>query len=122
MTTSLLELAAIIVDCADPRPVAEFYLAATGGEVVRADPDGMWIKFGGNDVIFRRVEAYRPPTWPSNDEQMQVHLDFYVDDLHAAREQLERIGAKTSEHQPHGQSDLLVMLDPAGRPFCIGPR
>ena len=118
----MLDLAAIIVDCADPHPVAQFYVAAAGGDVVRADPDGVWITFGGNNVIFRRVDDYRPPTWPGNDEQLQAHLDFYVDDLAAAREQLERLGARTSAHQPHGQSDLIVMLDPAGRPFCIGPR
>jgi hypothetical protein len=122
VTNSVLDLAAIIIDCADPRPVAEFYVAAASGEVVRDDPDGVWIKFGGNNVIFRRVDHYRPPTWPTSDEQMQVHFDFYVDDLQAAREQLERLGATTSDHQPHGQSDLIVMLDPAGRPFCIGPR
>lgn len=122
MRTSVLDLAAIIIDCADPRPVAHFYVTATGGEVVRDAPDGVWIKLGGNNVIFRRVDDYRPPTWPANDEQMQAHLDFYVDDLESARRQLERLGAQTSEHQPHGQSDLIVMLDPAGRPFCIGPR
>src|SRR5437764_7470108 len=54
VTTSLLDLAAIIIDCADPRPVAEFYVAAADGEVVRDDPDGVWIRFGGNNVIFRR--------------------------------------------------------------------
>ena len=122
MTTPVLDLAAIIIDCADPRPVAYFYVAAAGGEVVRDDPDGVWITFGGNDVIFRQVENHRPPTWPDDAEQVQVHLDFFVDDLPTAQEELERIGAVTSEHQPHGQLDLIVMLDPAGRPFCIGPR
>jgi len=122
MTDPVLDLAAIIIDCADPRPVARFYVSAGGGETVRDDPDGVWIKLGSNDVIFRRVDDYRPPTWPESREQLQVHLDFYVDDLHAARDLLIGLGARVSEHQPHGQSDLLVMLDPAGRPFCIGPR
>ncbi len=122
MTTPILDLAVIIVDCADPRPVAEFYAAAGGGTVVRDDPDGVWITLSGNNVIFRRVDGYRPPTWPANDEQLQTHLDFYVDDLHAAQRRLEELGARTSEHQPHGQPDLIVMLDPADRPFCIGPR
>jgi catechol 2,3-dioxygenase-like lactoylglutathione lyase family enzyme len=121
VTTSVLGLAAIIIDCADPGPVARFYVTATGGEVVRDDPDGIWVKFAGNNVIFRRVGDYRPPSWPAGDEQVQVHLDFYVDDLEAACARLEQLGARISEHQPHGQSDLIVMLDPAGRPFCIGP-
>jgi len=122
VTKALLDLAAIIIDCADPGPVAQFYVAAAGGQVVRDDPDGIWIKFGGNDVIFRRVDDYRPPTWPGSDEQLQAHLDFYVDDLDATQRELELLGAHTSEHQPHGQADLIVMVDPAGRPFCIGPK
>ena len=119
---ALLELAAIIIDCDQPGPVANFYLRATGGELVRDDPDGVWVKLAGNDVIFRQVANYRPPSWPDASEQMQVHLDFFVDDLAAAQEQLEAMGATTSRHQPHGQADLLVMFDPAGRPFCIGAR
>ena len=122
MTTSILDLAAIIIDCADPRPVAYFYVAAAGGDVVRDDPDGVWIKLGNNNVIFRQVDGYRPPTWPLTDELLQMHFDFAVDDVPAAQKQLEDLGARTSEHQPHGQPDLVVMLDPAGRPFCIGPR
>jgi hypothetical protein len=122
VTRPTIEMAAIIIDCADPGPVARFYVTAAAGDVVREDPDGVWIKFAGHDVIFRKVENYRPPTWPAADEQMQMHMDFYVDDLRAARERLEQLGAQTSEHQPHGQPDLIVMLDPAGRPFCIGPR
>ena len=122
MTTPTIELAAIIIDCAQPQPVADFYVAAAGGDIVRADPAGVWITIGANNVIFRRVENYRPPTWPVGGEQLQAHLDFYVDDLAAAQQRLEQLGAVTSPHQPHGQADLVVMIDPAGRPFCIGPR
>lgn len=122
MTTPTLDLAAIIIDCAQAQPVAEFYAAAAGGDIVRADPDGVWITIGDNNIIFRQVDDYRPPTWPAGGEQLQAHLDFYVDDLAAAQRRLEQLGARTSPHQPHGQADLIVMVDPAGRPFCIGPR
>ena len=110
------------MDCADPLPVAQFYLAATQGAMVREDADGVWIRFDGNDVIFRRVDGYRAPTWPHADEQMQVHFDFWVDDTAAARETLERLGARTADVQPHDPSLLLVMVDPAGHLFCVGPR
>jgi hypothetical protein len=68
------------------------------------------------------VENYRPPTWPASTEQMQVHFDFSVDDMPAAREALENLGARTAEFQPHDPELLLVMVDPAGHLFCIGPR
>lgn len=122
MTRPTLQLAAIIVDCADPVPVARFYQDATGAELIRGDADGVWIKFNGNDVIFRKVENYRPPTWPASDEQMQVHFDFSVDDMAVAREALEALGARAVDVQPHDPELLIVMVDPAGHLFCIGPR
>jgi catechol 2,3-dioxygenase-like lactoylglutathione lyase family enzyme len=122
MTRPTIELAAIIIDCAEPGPVARFYLDAAAGEMVRDDADGVWIKFNGNDVIFRRVEGYRSPTWPSSDEQMQVHFDFSVDDMAVARDRLESLGARVCAVQPHDPQHLTVMTDPAGHLFCIGPR
>lgn len=122
MTRPTLELAAIIVDCADPRPVSRFYIDAAAADLVRDGPDGVWIRFNGNDVIFRRVEHYRPPTWPSSKEQMQVHFDFSVDDMAAARERLTQLGARVLDDQPHDPDVLIVMADPAGHLFCIGSR
>ena len=122
MSEPVIELGAIIIDCAEPQPVAQFYVAAAGAEIVRNDPDGVWIRFGGNDVIFRQVAGYRPPSWPESDEQMQVHLDFAVDDMAAARTRLQELGARIAEHQPHDLDVLTVMVDPAGHLFCIGTR
>lgn len=122
MTSAVIELAGIIIDCADPGPVSRFYLDAAGGELVRDDPDGVWVRLGGNDVIFRKVEGYRPPSWPSTEEPMQVHFDFSVDDMEAAQMRLRELGARTADYQPHDATLLVVMVDPAGHLFCIGPR
>jgi hypothetical protein len=122
MSDAVFDLAAIVVDVADPGPVSPFYVTAAAGEVVRDDPDGVWIKLNGINVIFRQVPDYRPPSWPDSTEQMQVHFDFNVDDVVAARLRLEELGARTAEHQPHDPELLKVMVDPAGHLFCIGPR
>lgn len=53
---------------------------------------------------------------------MQIHFDFYADDLDEAEALLRRHGATTPEFQPHRGDGLVVMLDPAGHPFCIGTR
>jgi hypothetical protein len=53
---------------------------------------------------------------------MQAHLDFYVDAIAQAERELRQHGATTPEHQPHRDDGLLVMLDPAGHPFCIARR
>jgi hypothetical protein len=99
-----------------------FYHAAFGGEIVQQDDGGAWLKLGAVVVIFREVEAYQPPTWPSSDVPMQVHLDFYVDDLAEAEALLREYGATTPEYQPHREHGLVVMLDPGGHPFCIATR
>jgi len=39
--------------------------------------------------------------------------------LNEAEARLHQYGATTSEHQPDNDPGFRVMLDPAGRPFCI---
>ena len=120
----VVDLAAVIVDCAESESdaMAAFYLAACGGEVIRSDADSAWLRVGGVTVIFREVEAYQPPSWPGADVPMQVHLDFNVDDMEQAEARLKDLGATTPEYQAHRSDGLVVMLDPAGHPFCIGTR
>ncbi|HEV2372775.1 MAG TPA: VOC family protein [Streptosporangiaceae bacterium] len=119
---SIVDLAAVVVDCQDAPPVAAFYQAACEGQIVKSDARSVWLRVSGMLVIFREVDHYQAPTWPSSDVPMQVHLDFDVDDLDEAEARLHRLGATTPEHQPHREDGLVVMLDPAGHPFCIGTR
>lgn len=120
--SATVELAAITVDCPDPAPIAAFYQAAAGGETVRSENDSAWVRIAGTLWIFRRVENYQPPTWPSADVPLQIHMEFYVDDLSVAEHELIGFGATTAEYQSNRASGLLVMLDPAGHPFCICKR
>jgi len=48
---------------------------------------------------------------------MSMHLDLEVDDLDAAVEHALSVGAALADVQP--QQSVRVMLDPAGRPFCL---
>lgn len=117
--SAIVSLAAVVVDCRHAAPLAAFYRSAFGGEIFRTDEDSAWLRIGGLTVIFREVDGYQPPTWPSSDVPMQVHLDLYVADLAAAEEQLHRLGAVTADPQPPGPVGLVVMRDPAGNLFCI---
>jgi catechol 2,3-dioxygenase-like lactoylglutathione lyase family enzyme len=118
----IVDLGAVIVDCADADPISRFYEVAAGAQVTKRDIDAVWVQIGGTLVIFREVEGYQPPTWPASDVPMQVHLDFFVDDLDDAERALQRAGATTEQHQPHRSDGLIVMRDPAGHLFCIGTR
>jgi hypothetical protein len=42
------------------------------------------VTLGGVFIIFRKVENYQPPTWPSHEVPMQMHVEFYVDELNSA--------------------------------------
>jgi hypothetical protein len=117
-----IELAAITVDCADPGPIADFYKAAADGELVRADADSAWVRIAGTLWIFRRVEDYQRPSWPSTEVPLQMHMEFYVDDIDVAERQLTGLGATTANYQSNREGGLLVMLDPAGHPLCIMTR
>ena len=119
----IIELACVVVDCQDPAGVAAFYRAASGGEITHHDDDSAWVAMAGTTWIFRKVEGYVPPTWPSPEVPPQMHMDFFVSDLDTAEKQLHAHGATTPEHQPNDRArGLLVMLDPAGHPFCIAAR
>ena len=119
---AIIDLACVVVDCAEAAPLAVFYQSACGGEIFRSDDRSAWLKVAGVIIIFREVDEYQPPTWPSAQVPMQAHLDFNVDDLDAAEAQLHRFGAATPDYQPHRDNGLVVMRDPAGHLFCIGTR
>jgi hypothetical protein len=59
------------------------------------------------------------PTWPAERgrQLMMMHIDVAVDDLAAAVEAAQELGATLAEFQP--QEDCVVLLDPAGHPFCL---
>jgi glyoxalase superfamily protein len=119
----LVELAAITIDCGDPAPMAAFYAAAFAAEVSHADDTGAWIHIGADLlVLVRTVDDYRPPTWPATDIPLQMHFEMWVDDIEEAETRLRELGATTPDFQPLRQHGNLVMLDPAGHPFCIGTR
>ena len=75
---------------------------------------------------------YTPPVWPNatGEQQMMMHIDIAVEVLggdgdprarfFALVEHLESLGARRAEHQPQ-QDRVVVMLDPAGHPFCLVP-
>jgi predicted enzyme related to lactoylglutathione lyase len=122
---AIMDLAAIVIDCQDPGPVAAFYEAIGGAEITQTFDDGVYVTMGGLFLIFRQVDGYMPPTWPSEEVPMQFHMDFEVDDLDQAEALLRKHGATRLELPPGQHADparLRVMLDPAGHPFCIGTR
>ena len=108
----------VILDCPDPRAVAEFYSALLGRPVTYADDD--FVVVAANDrtsgLAFQRSPDQPRPTWPDPAVPQQIHLDVMVDDLAAARTAVLALGATELPGGDH------VFADPAGHPFCLIPR
>ncbi|MEV8630726.1 VOC family protein [Streptosporangium sp. NPDC051023] len=113
---ALAEPTAIIIDCAAPGALAEFYRKVTGWEITHSDDDTAYLGDGPIQLAFQRVEGYRGPGWP--DAAKHAHLDFRVTDLDVATKELLTLGATRPEFQPGG-SDWTVLADPEGHLFCV---
>jgi catechol 2,3-dioxygenase-like lactoylglutathione lyase family enzyme len=115
-------LAAITLDCPDPRQLVAFYGSLTGWPVLYEDDDFAAIGAGealAGAIGFQRVEEYTAPRWPGQGQPQQSHLDFYVDtDLDTAEAAALVLGATKADPQPT-PDQWRVMLDPAGHPFCL---
>jgi predicted enzyme related to lactoylglutathione lyase len=112
----LAQLSTIIIDCAEPGPLAEFYRTMTGWEVSYSDADSVYLGGDPIQLAFQRIADYQPPGWP--DPAKHAHLDFKVADLEDTVKQLLAIGATKPEFQPGG-GDWVVLTDPQGHPFCV---
>lgn len=71
----------------------------------------------GLSISFQPMGNYRPPTWPSEVNGKQMHLDIHVKDLEGAVAYCLSIGAAGASAQ-YGDT-WVVLLDPAGHPFCL---
>jgi hypothetical protein len=97
--------------------LARFYAELTGGV-----PGGSahWATVTGPNgaIAFQQVDDFRPPVWPGADVPMQMHLDFFVDDLDATGSLAIAAGATRLDFQPNSDH-CMVYADPAGHPFCL---
>ena len=110
------ELTAIIIDCAAPKALAEFYHHVTGWELTHSDHDSAYLGNGPIQLAFQRVDGYEGPGWPN--AAKHAHLDFTVADLDAATKELLALGAARPDFQP-GENRWTVLTDPEGHAFCI---
>jgi hypothetical protein len=114
------KLRAVVLDCPDPRVLAEFYKGLVGGEVTYADDEWVALRDGGDvRLSFQLALDYQPPVWPSADRPQQFHIDVTVDDVDVAEPLVLALGARRHEVQPPEGEAWRVYLDPAGHPFCL---
>lgn len=118
---SLARMRSVVLDCPDPRGLADFYRGLLGGEITVADDDWVVLVVDGLRVAFQLSEHFAPPTWPTGERPQQFHLDVTVVDVDSVEPHVLALGATKHPVQPgEAAGDTFrVFLDPAGHPFCL---
>jgi catechol 2,3-dioxygenase-like lactoylglutathione lyase family enzyme len=121
MSRPSVKLTATVIGTPDPLRLARFYSELLGWEIGSVEEDWVAVRDpeGGAGLSFQAELLHRRPVWPGNkvDQQMMMHLDFQVEDLHAVSAHAVSLGATVAEFQP--QDDVIVHFDPVGHPFCL---
>ncbi|WJY01766.1 VOC family protein [Curtobacterium sp. SP.BCp] len=113
-------LVATVVQSPEPIRLARFYGALTGWTVHEDDPTWARVRpVDGAGLSVQYDPEYVAPVWPSEAgaQNMQLHVDFQVEDLPGAVARAVELGAREAAFQP--QDDVRVLLDPDGHPFCL---
>ncbi|HEV2371618.1 MAG TPA: VOC family protein [Streptosporangiaceae bacterium] len=127
-----LMVTSVTIGAPDPRALAAFYQRMLGWTLTAEDParpgfppeDG-WAQLrppegqAGPTLNFEYEAHYVRPLWPSEAGRQHIteHLDIWVKNLDEAVAWAVDAGATLAGFQP--QSDVRVMIDPAGHPFCL---
>jgi catechol 2,3-dioxygenase-like lactoylglutathione lyase family enzyme len=118
-----IRLTAPVLGAPDPPGLARFYQRLLGWPIRDDEPEWATLRpaDGSTGLSFQLETDHVPPVWPPEPEaqQMQLHLDFEVDDLDAASAVAEEAGARLlgTYTEPHEQ--VRIYADPAGHPFCL---
>jgi predicted enzyme related to lactoylglutathione lyase len=112
-------LVGITIDCKDPARLASFWSALLGKQITEEHgEDTGWATVGSRfddqpRLTFQRVGE--PKT-----AKVRIHVDIAVDDVEAAREQVEALGGRWSgERHDYDDGIVMVMHDPEGNEFCL---
>ena len=116
-----MTLTSTVLGTPDPRGLARFYADLLGWPIGTDEPEWVTLRPGGPGLSFQLETDHVPPVWPPKrgTQQMQVHLDFQVDDLAAASAVAEEAGARLLNAYTDPHEDVRTYVDPAGHPFCL---
>jgi hypothetical protein len=110
-------LSGVTLNAPDAIALARFYAQITGG-TARGNAGWATVTGPNADIGFQQIDDFRPPVWPAGTIPMQMHLDFFVDDLAATEARVLAAGATRFDFQPNSDH-CFVYADPAGHPFCL---
>lgn len=110
-------ISCVCVDAVDPRPVADFWAAVLGWEVVEAGEDGISLAAPGRDLPTLDIL----PVPEVKQVKNRLHLDLRADrssfDSEVAR--LEGLGARRVDVGQGPDASWVVFADPGDNEFCL---
>jgi hypothetical protein len=112
-------LRAVVIDCRDPRGLADFYAGLLGG--VPEPDDDTWVALkdpSGRRLAFQYSPQHEPPLFPDPRGSQQFHLDITVSGIDDAEREVLALGA-TRVTGAVGEDNFRVYRDPAGHTFCL---
>src|SRR5690606_6558545 len=110
-------LRTVVLDCPDPRKLAEFYVALLGGEILEEESDRTWVAVldpQGRRLACQFAPEYKPPKFPDPAASQQIHLDIMVRDVEIAEPAVLSLGATLVQKT----DKFRVYTDPVGHTFC----
>ncbi len=114
--TPVAKLAMVTLDAPDASALGDFYSAVLGWPVAYSDENYAMLTGPSHALGFGTIPDYKRPDWP-DDGHKQFHLDLAADDIEAAATRCIELGATRADPQP-GET-WVVLIDPAGHPFCL---
>lgn len=112
-----IRFSGVTVNAPDAIALARFYATITDG-IAKGNQHWAVVTGPNGEIGFQQVADFRPPDWPDGTIPMQMHLEFFVDDLTATEARVLAAGATRFDFQPNSDH-CFVYADPAGHPFCL---
>jgi predicted enzyme related to lactoylglutathione lyase len=107
----------IVIDCADPETLAEFWAEALG-----------YTKGGRFEqyfILFAPERAHPPVILQRVPEpktaKARIHFDLRVPDIETEAQRLEKLGARRIDIGQGENPGWIAMADPEGNEFCVCP-
>ncbi|MFF8731722.1 VOC family protein [Streptomyces sp. NPDC015171] len=118
---ALVKAGVVVLDCAEPEKLAEFYIGFLEGEQSSASANLVEIQGAdGVRLAFRRDVNATPPSWPRPENSLQAHLEFLVEDLDEAERRVVGLGGRPIEtRDAAGPYEERGYADPAGHSFTL---
>jgi hypothetical protein len=109
-------ISCVCIDAVEPRPVAEFWAAALGCEVVEDSEEGISLALPGREL---RLDILPVPE--AKQVKNRVHLDLRADQTSFDSEvgRLEGLGARRVDVGQGPDVTWIVFADPEGNEFCL---